>query len=48
MEKKINIDKSIYFEPLPKMVQESIKQSAAPITSEEQLKKLGENLTKGK
>ena len=46
MENKLNLENNSYFQTLPKVVQETIKQTSAEITSEEQLRKIAENMMK--
>lgn len=46
MENKLNLDQNAYFQSLPKMVQETIKQTSVEITSEDQLKSVAENIMK--
>ena len=41
-----NLDSSQYFNSLPENIKEQIKQSSVKIESEEQLKSIGEYLTK--
>lgn len=41
-----NIENNPYFASLPKMIQEGIMQSAMPIYSESDLRRLAENLIK--
>lgn len=41
---KKNLDSNAYFSSLPLFIQESIKQSSADISSEEELRKCAENI----